>query len=608
MHYYELAIRFVTGLIGSSMVNAAVPNIKYLGSATILTDNDLGALCTNSGPILSANVSSPVPSLQLNVQSGKQSITGFRDFYTFQFRGIRFSSQPERFTFSRLYEGEGEVDATKYGPGCVQAPEARWPELSEDCLFLNVWTPYVPADGPSKGKLKAVMVWLYGGGNLAGTGTDPEKEGGNLASRGDVVVVTFNYRLGNLGFLPFIDGVHNGNYAISDMITALRWVQKNVENFGGDPNRVTIWGESAGAVNVRSLLAIPQAEGLFHGAIMQSMPGENTGPGAETTQWDTPSAIYARITKKVLQESGCSDVLDEVACLRSYDALKWFTEPSCTQAIGPIRDNNFIFTRALPLSGHLSKKHNIPVLIGVNRDEISYYFTTPTTNFTSNLLLITAIAGFDLTHLSNSSFSPERSPVWPSLTEEEKQAAVFNATNTIATHLFFTCLTHAFAYSATHNSIFTAAYEFQFNRTYQTPRFGDAARPICGRDVDNPNEEEYYKCHAGEAPYTFGNILQQGWKDRDGQDTAFARLVVDWWSGFARTGTMKAEEGWLEARGFAESVQKMKEAGAWAGHRGVVMRLQWSGLGKVLIDDDSVECEELGLGKDFYEVYNYGEA
>ncbi|KAK7189647.1 Para-nitrobenzyl esterase 4 [Paraphaeosphaeria sporulosa] len=697
MHYYELAVPLVAGLIGLPTINAAAPSIATLGSVSILSDNDLAgnlttrttgalllskstysaaerrcasaneklwspsdsdyslglgnafsyqaylkgnetlqywisspsnysnicstiatngaisqepcestlpALCTNSGPILSANQSSPIPSLQVVVQSGKQSITGFRDFYTFQFRGIRFSEQPERFTFSSLYEGQGHVDATKYGPGCLQGPDPRWPELSEDCLFLNVWTPFLPAKDTPKKKLKPVMVWLYGGGSVAGTGTDYEKEGGNLASRGDVVVVTFNYRVGNLGFLAFNDGVHKGNYGISDMVTALRWVQKNIKNFGGDPDRVTIWGESAGATNSRTLLAVPQLKGLIHGAIMQSSSGEVTIE-AGATRFDSPATNYAKVTTKVLQESGCANVTDEVACLSSYDAIRWATEPGRTQAHFPVRDDILLFTRALPLSGPLAQPHNIPVVIGTNRDELSYQIANPTTNFTSNLALLTSSSGVDMMHLSNSSFSPERLPTWPSLTQAEQEAAVFNATNRVATRLYFTCLTHAFAYSATKNNVFSAVYEFQFNRTYQTPRFGNSARPICGRDVENPDEEEYYKCHAGEVPYTFGNILQQNWPDRDGKDTKFARLVVDWWSGFARTGRMEAEDGWLEARGYGESREKMEEAGRWKGDGSGYMRLQWSGVDMVGREVDEEGCAEMGLGTEWYESYDY---
>ncbi|KAF2448947.1 alpha/beta-hydrolase [Karstenula rhodostoma CBS 690.94] len=687
MHSYELAVPFVAGLIGLPTINAAAPNIAALGSALILSDNDLAgnltikttgalllssstfsaaeercvsaneqlwspthsnysfgldnafayqaylngnetlrywisspsnnselcntiatdgtisqkpcdstlsALCTNSGPILSANQSSPIPALQVTVQFGKQSITGFRDFYAFQFRGVRFSSQPKRFTFSSLYEGEGEVDATKYGPGCLQGLDARWPELSEDCLFLNIWTPFLPSKDTPKKKLKAVMVWLYGGGSVAGTGSDYEKEGGNPASRGDVVVVTFNYRVGNLGFLAFNDGVHNGNYGISDMVTALRWVQKNIANFGGDPDRVTIWGESAGATNSRTLLGYSC--------------GGRLDPRSDSAEFVGRSYVRSwshAIRPTVHRESGCANATDEVACLSSYDALKWATEPGRTQAHFPVRDEVLIFTRALPLSGPLAHKHRIPVMIGKNRDELSYLITTPTTNFTATMALLSSFSNVSLTHLSNSSFSPERLPTWPSLSEAQKEAAVFNATNRVATRLFFTCLTHAFAYSATKNNVFTAVYEFQFNRTYQTPRFGDAARPICGRDVDNPDVEEYFKCHAGEVPYTFGNIVQQGWPDRDGTDTKFARVVVDWWSGFARTGGMQVEEGWLEARGFQESRQNMEEAGRWVGDGSGYMRLQWGGVGMVGREVDEEGCREMGLGTEFYEGYDY---
>jgi carboxylesterase type B len=289
-------------------------------------------LCTQSAPNSPANTSDTSLKFQVTVQSGDQKITGFRDFHTFQFRGIRFAQQPKRFTFSTLYSGASAVSALKYGPGCIQGPDARFPILSEDCLFLNIWTPYLPSASSvaaQRNKLKAVMFWIYGGGNTAGTGTDPEKEGVNVASRGDVVVVTFNYRLGNLGFLPFNDGVHNGNYAISDMLTALQWVNKNIEAFGGDPKRVTIWGESAGASNVAALMDTPAAHGLFRGAIMQSMPAE-FGIFAGYSRWEEPKDVYETTTKKVLSESGCANTTDEVDCLRGYDAVQWWTDAKKT--------------------------------------------------------------------------------------------------------------------------------------------------------------------------------------------------------------------------------------------------------------------------------------
>jgi len=567
-------------------------------------------LCTNSGPITQANESFPKTELQVTVQSGKQNITGYRDFHTFQFRGIRFSPKVERFGYASLYEGEGDVDALKWGPGCLQAPDLRWPLLDEDCQFLNVWTPYLssnPTQSAERKKLKAVMIWNTGGGNVAGTGTDWEKEGGNLASRGDIVVVTFNYRVGNLGFLPFNDGVHNGNYAISDMYTALEWVYKNIENFGGDPKRITIWGESAGAVNIRTLLAIPQAKKMIAGAIMQSGPAEIGPLATPGVRYESPSVLYASTTRKVLSESGCLDATDEVSCLQAYNATKWWTEPGrTTPASFAVRDNTYLFTRGLPLSGPLAHPHKIPVMYGYVRDEWSYQFPTNSTNFTASLELGERAFQYPLVHLANSSFSPERDPNWATYTQAEKQKAVFDATSKISTAGIFKCLSHAFAYSAVKNNVFDAVYEFQFNRTYQPDRWTGESRALCGRDNPNPDQFDYYKCHAGDVPYTFGNIAQQGWADRDGLDGPFARLIVDVWSGFARTGRAGVpEDGYLEARGYLESKAKMEEAGTWIGDSNEAMRLQWTGIGSYATEKYRVGCDELGQPEDYYESVDF---
>lgn len=140
-------------------------------------------------------------------------------------------------------------------------------------MFLNIWTTYLPKHEGLNKNLKPVILWIHGGAFTGGTGSDPTFDGSNLASRGDVVVVTINYRLGTLGFLALNDGLTNGNYGLADQITALDWVRRNVQDFGGDPDRVTIFGQSAGAASVRALVASPKARGKFAGAIMQSNLG-----------------------------------------------------------------------------------------------------------------------------------------------------------------------------------------------------------------------------------------------------------------------------------------------------------------------------------------------
>ncbi len=143
------------------------------------------------------------------------------------------------------------------------------PEINEDCLQLNIWTPGID------NSRRPVMVWIHGGGFTGGTGASPASNGGTLATRGDVVVVTINYRLNAFGFLRLKDVTNGripstGNEGMLDQVAALQWVRDNIEAFGGDPGNVTIFGISAGGASVAALLAMKEARGLFHRAISQS--------------------------------------------------------------------------------------------------------------------------------------------------------------------------------------------------------------------------------------------------------------------------------------------------------------------------------------------------
>ena len=169
-------------------------------------------------------------------------------------------------------KGDAKAPAAK-GPAPQAKGQAKGPAgpgASEDCLYINVWTTAASAN-----ERRPVFIWTYGGGFTGGSGSEGRYDGESLAKKG-VVVVTYNYRLGMFGFLAHPElskeSGHNasGNYAMLDLISALKWVQKNIAAFGGDPNKVTLGGESAGAFQVAVMVASPEAKGLFQRGVAQS--------------------------------------------------------------------------------------------------------------------------------------------------------------------------------------------------------------------------------------------------------------------------------------------------------------------------------------------------
>ena len=204
----------------------------------------------------------------------------------------------------------GLRDATRPGLRCIQDTDDDFDPghpASEDCLTLNVWTP------PRSKDARPVMVWIHGGSFINGNADD--YDAGRLTSRGDIVVVTLNYRLGALGFLahPALGPAgHVGNYGLADQQAALRWVRDNIANFGGDPGKVTVAGESAGGISVCDHLVAPGSAGLFRAAIIHSGPCQAQGTRTEA---EKTSLDYAA-------EAGCGDPMTAAQCLRDLPANK----------------------------------------------------------------------------------------------------------------------------------------------------------------------------------------------------------------------------------------------------------------------------------------------
>ncbi len=222
-------------------------------------------------PLAAAAPNSDAP---LRIDSGLVTGVPGRDRTIAVYKGIPYAAPPVGPLRYRppapASPWKGVYDARRFGALCPQpGDDARGAAMSEDCLTLNVWS------GAKAGEKRPVLVWIYGGGFIGGTGSNPQFDGEGLAKKG-VIVVTFNYRVGALGFLatPELSRESaqgaSGNFGLLDDIAVLKWVRRNIAAFGGDPARVTIAGQSAGAGSVGFLTWSPLAKGLFHRSIAQS--------------------------------------------------------------------------------------------------------------------------------------------------------------------------------------------------------------------------------------------------------------------------------------------------------------------------------------------------
>ncbi|MHA1147923.1 MAG: carboxylesterase/lipase family protein [Promethearchaeota archaeon] len=258
---------------------------------------------------------------------------------------------------------EGVLDAIKYGAcayqGYTQLEE--WlgkpaPE-SEDCLLLNIWTP------ATDDKKRPVMFWIHGGACITGTGNEPMYDGSALAKRGDIVVVTINYRLGSFGFLHFPGELIN--VGSLDQIAALKWLNENIEKFGGDPSNVTIFGESAGGYSVLALCAMPAAKGLFKRVIGQSAPTIDPAINDKTTK---------KIMRKLGFRKGTVQDLKDIPPEKIIDVQNkiFESDPTNIMALRPMIDGKTFSKHPLKAfeDGDCSE---IDLMLGTNMDEFKLF-------------------------------------------------------------------------------------------------------------------------------------------------------------------------------------------------------------------------------------------
>lgn len=305
----------------------------------------------------------------VSITSGK--LRGHEDQGVTSFKGIPFAAPPVgRLRWHAPQEVDpwnGVRDALAFGPCAMQRTLGgdlgeligiHTGEISEDCLYLNVWTP--AADE----RRRPVMVWIHGGGNTVGAGSQPRINGEHLARRGDVVVVTTNYRLGAFGFLHAPQLGASGNEALLDQLAALRWVRSEIANFGGDPENVTVFGQSAGGFDIAQLMGMERARGAFDRAIPMS--------GSLTAQ--VPRAQAHETAERFAEKFGGFDVLRAVPPEEILDyqaALAADRERPARFA--PVCDGEVLAEDAAVNIGSGLTTRGMPLMIGHARDESTLF-------------------------------------------------------------------------------------------------------------------------------------------------------------------------------------------------------------------------------------------
>ena len=442
-----------------------------------------------------------------------------------QYRGIPFAAPPVgelRFRPPQPVEQwVGTLDATSFGPQGLQAPsqlEAMFggtpPASSEDCLTLNVFTPV--ADGGRR----PVMVWIHGGAFLTGAGSTPWYNGTSFATNHDIVVVTVNYRLGAFGFLH-LDDVGgeafggSGNVGILDQVAALDWVRENIEGFGGDPNNVTVFGESAGAMSVGTLMGLPVAKGLFAKAIPQSGAAHHAKPRdeADAIARDLLAALGLDATP-----AGASRLreLPAEAVLEAQNAIVAKHQPEGL-AFTPVVDGIVLPEQPIDAIG-AGSAGGVRVLIGTNADEMKLFTALdPTSGDLDEARLIKRVA----TAIGDAGKAAELVTAYRSHRDDATAADVW--ADLQGDFVFrIPAIRLAEHQSARDNAV----YSYLF--TWPSPQFGGALGA----------------CHALEIPFAW-NTLDTGMSQFftgpvDDATRELAASMHGAWASFARTGTPSA--------------------------------------------------------------------
>ncbi|KAE8256328.1 hypothetical protein A4X13_0g2713 [Tilletia indica] len=595
---------------------------------------NLPALCTNSAPWKTVNSTDTSSTWHVSVKAGSgdftTTYTGFRDLLGFRFAAIPYAKPPTRFAHSVPLISPQSVQAelganfnalrTTRGLQCPQTSGTTYPYTEDGCLLLNIATGWLPnpdsdVEQGTKGLLRPIIFWIHGGGFTSGSGLDGTFDGTGLSSRNDIVVITPNYRLGTLGWLAVSDDTSpglTGNFGLGDIISALKWVRAHAATFGGDPDRVSVMGQSAGAQIVQLLLQSTEAKGLFQSAVVMSgRPWDQVDQRLTRTQAEKPSSQGGANGLAVLQSLGCAPsqnrrrapssrrssdtVLD---CLRRLPTSKFLTSSIFSK---PVRDGFLVKDATLDLSPPSSAQGNVnrvPLLLGTMRDELGSLGSVPAVGTSLGDAL--SQAGIvdpqksAVVQNKNGAFPPSRSG----------RDAVQNLTVTVETEInsIKRCGHDSGLNLINNNHVFPIvhAYEF-FSRAWQIPNY-DPNAACAPRTDDELQDGHYFLCHSGDLMTIFASPgFMFNLSPRDELDLSFIRSVSDAWAAFARSGGKSPVMGTVYAsvRGYGSSRRSVSGWQSLGQSGGQVALLGAHGVEDVrTLGGGSVgaRCSALGLG------------
>jgi len=401
----------------------------------------------------------------------------------------------------------GIRDATQFANHCPQiaGPFGQGSD-TEDCLFLNVFTPDARhGHGHDVGR-HPVMVWIHGGALVTGESNDYDAT--RLVEQGDVVVVTINYRLGALGFLAHAaltaesPDHASGNFGLMDQQEALRWVRRNIAFFGGDPSRVTIFGESAGGLSVHSQLVSPGSAGLFHRAIVESGAYQLTQPSLPTGE--AAGAAFAAA-------AGCAD--QTAACLRALPVAQVLARQA---GATPVIDGK-VLTQSVGAAFTGGQFNRVPIMEGANHDEWRLFVAL--TELQTGVPL--PAAAYPAAIQATIGVPAALVPLFVAQYPLASFASPSLALSALGTDGIFDC-----------NARFVAQKTSQFVPTFAY-EFADPAAP---QRLLPPVSFPYAAAHASEIQYLFTSPTTVPSPDLDADQEKLSRAMISYWTTFARTG------------------------------------------------------------------------